>query len=252
LGLGPLAYFFGRPQEGTLNVSCSSFAVVAIAVAEAVFANPRRFGPVGPALATVTAAAFVFAIADGFEHFMRPLDPSRGNSTFLRRCLAEEGCHIAELPRNIWLALHTQPLDPRTKVGYYVREAGPRIEEAISMLRRLSPNAHYVGMLTEDQNAWYGDANAAAGMTALMATGQWYSWSISDPVIDGDSSIITGQILKRVEATPSGMPIVISKQTDRWASLNHDILATLRAHCRLALLEEGKYQSVFVTENCSQ
>src|SRR5438067_10639403 len=66
LGLGPLAYFFGRPQEGTLNISCMSFAVIAIGVAQSVFVNARRFGPIGHALSAVTALAFAFTIADGF------------------------------------------------------------------------------------------------------------------------------------------------------------------------------------------
>ena len=162
-GLGPLAYFFGRPQEGTLNITCLSFAVVAICISESLFIKARRFGAAGTILSAVIAASFAFAVADGFEHFMRVSDPSRGNSTVLRRCFTSEGCRLDEVPRNIALALHAQPLDPRTKVGYLAGDGGPPIEEAISMLRRLAPNDRYVGMLTEYQPTRYADAKAAIG-----------------------------------------------------------------------------------------
>jgi hypothetical protein len=249
-GLGPLAYFFGRPQEGTLNITCLSFAIVAICVAENLFIKAQRFGAVGPVLSTVMAASFAFAIADGFEHFMRPPDPSRGNYTVLRRCFTNEGCRLDEVPRNIALALHTQPLDPRTRVGYLAGDGGPPIEEAISMLRRLAPGERYVGMLTEYQPARYADARAAIGMTAFMATGQWFAWSISSPLLDGDSAVITAQILKQVAATPSGLLVIISNQRESWAPLNQEILDGLQARCRLSPIETGRYQSAFRTENC--
>ena len=249
-GLGPLAYFFGRPQEGTLNITCLSFAVVAICISESLFIKARRFGAAGTILSAVIAASFAFAVADGFEHFMRVSDPSRGNSTVLRRCFTSEGCRLDEVPRNIALALHAQPLDPRTKVGYLAGDGGPPIEEAISMLRRLAPNDRYVGMLTEYQPTRYADAKAAIGLTAFMATGQWFAWSISSPLLDGDSAVITAQILKQVAATRSGLLVIISNQRDSWAPLNQDILDSLQARCRLSLVEAGKYQSAFRTENC--
>src|SRR5207302_7846893 len=118
------------------NVSCVTFAIVAIAAAEVIFVNSRRFGPVGPTLMAAMVVAFAYITADGLEHFMRAAsDPSRGNFTVLRRCLTPEGCRLADVPRNIGLALHSQPLDPRTKVGYYIFDDGKRqrIEEAIAM-----------------------------------------------------------------------------------------------------------------------
>lgn len=251
LGLGPLAYFFGRPQEATLNISCLSFAIVAIGMAEAVFQKPRRFGPVGPVLATVLAAAFAFTIADGFEHFMRPAIPDRGNATILRRCFTDEGCRLSEVPRNISLALHTQPLDPRTKVGYSAGDGGPRIEEVTSMLRRLAPDARYVGLLTDYEPRRYADAEAAIGMAAFMATDQWFAWSISSPVNDGNSSLIVDRVLKRVATTPSGMLIIVSRQQDGWVPLNRQILNALTARCRLSLIETGQYHSAFLTEGCA-
>lgn len=251
MGLGPLAYFFGRPQEGTLNIACLSFAVVAIGAAEALLSRPRRFGPVGPAMAGVTVLAFAFISADGFEHFMRPLDPSRGNASILRRCLTSEGCRLAEVPRNINLALSTQPLDPRTKVGFYIGEAAPRIEEVIAMLQRVTSQSRLVGMLTEDQPARYADANSALGMVAFMATGQWFAWSISSPLIDGDSSLITDQILQRVSATPSGMPVIVANERKSWVPLNQQILDRLTLRCRLSLVEEGRHFTAFITKDCA-
>ncbi len=251
LGLGPLAYFFGRPQEGTLNVACLSFAVVAIGVAEVMFINARRFGPVGPALSTVMALAFAFIVADGFEHFMRPPDPSRGNASVLRRCFSDEGCRLADVPRNIDLALHTQPLDPRTKVGYYVNDASrARIAEVISMLRRWAPEARYVGMLTEYFPVSFADPNATIGLTAFMATGQWFAWKMSAPIMDGLSPVITDRILKHVATTPSGMLIILSKREDERSPLTNAILPVLRATCRLRLVEQGRYNSAFLTEDC--
>ena len=118
------------------------------------------------------------------------------------------------------------------------------------MLRRLAPNDRYVGMLTEYQPTRYADAKAAIGLTAFMATGQWFAWSISSPLLDGDSAVITAQILKQVAATRSGLLVIISNQRDSWAPLNQDILDSLQARCRLSLVEAGKYQSAFRTENC--
>lgn len=254
LGLGPLTYFFGRPQEGTLNIACLSFAVVAIGIAESIFMKARRFGPVGPVLSKVMAVAFAFTIADGFEHFMRPSDASLGNATILRRCFTDEGCRLADVPRNIDLALRTQPLDPRTKVGYFVggpRDGRARIEEAISMLRRLAPDAPYVGMLTDFYPQRYADSDMAVGATAFMATGQWYAWSISSPVNDGLSPIVTKQILRRVAETPAGMLIIISNRRDGWAPINQLILEGLSARCRLLLVEAGKYHSAVLTDDCT-
>jgi hypothetical protein len=249
-GLGPFAYFFGRPQEATLPLSCLPFAVVAIGIAESVFINARRFGPVGPALCVVIALSFAFIIADGLEHFMRPFDPSQANATILRRCFTQEGCRLADVPGNISLALHTQPLDPRTKVGYSVGDDTPRIEEAISMLRRFAPNALYVGMLSDRIPMVYADANAAIGTTAFMATGQWFAWSISSPLNDGTSPLITDQVVKRVASTPAGMLIIIPNDRNNWVNLNQAILDRLVQRCRLSLLETDKYLTAFRTENC--
>ena len=251
--LGPLAYFFGKPQEGTLNLACISFAVVAIGIAEVVFFKPRRLGPAGVALSAVMALAFAFTIADGLEHFMRPLDPIRGNSSILRRCLSQEGCQLASIPRSIALAITTQPLDPRVKVSALVggdRGGRARIEEMIAMLKRLGPQQRQVGMLTDFFPVRYGDSDMFIGGPAFMSTGQWYAWGTSAPVIDGLSPVITEQILKRVDATPSGMPVVISNQRDGWGPINPLILARLMARCRLSPVEAGKYDTVYVTENC--
>ena len=252
VGLGPLAYFFGRPDEATLTLSCLLFAVVAIGIAEAVFIGGRRFGAAGPALSAVMALAFAFTIADGFEHFMRPLDPSSGNASILRRCFTEEGCRLADVPRNIDLALHTQPLDPRTKVAYLVRDDGPRIEETLSMLRRLAPDSRFVGVLATSYPYRYADAGSATGLTAFMTTGQWFAWSLSSPFNDNLSALLTGQTLKRVAETPSGMLVIISNQPyEKWIDLERMILQELTARCRLSLVEKGKFHSAFRTENCA-
>jgi len=252
-GIGPLAYFFGRPQEGTLNIACLSFAVVAIGIAEIVFIRPRRFGLGALALFAVMAAAFAFVIADGLEHFMRPYDPSRGNASFLRRCLSPQGCGPFDIPRNIALALHTQSLDPRTSVGLYIggkRNGRARVEEAISMLQRLTPNEPYVGMLVDYYPYRYADADMAAGMNAFMTTGQWYAWGISSPANDGHSPLISRQILGRVAATPSGLPVIIAKDRTEWLPLNWEILQLLNSRCDLKLVETGEYHVAYRTENC--
>lgn len=254
-GLGPLAYFFGRPQEGTLAISCLAFAVVAIGIAETIFVNARRFGPVGPALAATVALAFAFATADGFEHFMRPPDPSRGNSSILRRCFTAEGCRLADVPRNVSFALHTQPLDPRTEVGYLVeghRNERARITEAISMLRRLAPNDPTVGMLTDFYPDRYADASSAIGITAFMATHQWFAWSMTSPVYDGLSPKITNRVLKRVDATSSGLLVIVSKERTGWAPINQKILDHLAARCRLEPIETDEFLSALRTENCAR
>lgn len=250
LGMGPLAYFFGRPQEATLNLSCLSFTVVAIGIAEVVFINPRRFGNAGYTLSTAMALAFSFTITDGFEHFMRPLDPSRGNSTILRRCFTDVGCPPGAVLDNVGLALHTQPLDPRTKVGDYARRDLARIDEVISMLRRLGAGKHQVGMLADYWPRRYADSLTAVAMTAFMTTGQWYAWSLSSPINDGQSPMITNRILNQVAATPTGMLIIVSNQKTDWAPINYSILETLLAHCTLSLVEVREYHSAFMTENC--
>ena len=251
-GLGPLAYFMGRPQEATLNVTCLSFAVVAIGIAECVFVKPWRFGAGAAALSWVMAGAFAFITADGFEHFMRASDPGRGNSTILRRCLSAEGCRLGEVGPNIWLALHTEPLDPRTGVGFGVKDDGhrQRIEEVVAMLGRLAPGASTVGMLADLFPRIFADADPAIGITAFMYTGQWYAWSVSSPVNDGVSPLLTDRILRRVAATPSGTLIIAPNGADEWAPLNKAILERLRETCDLRPLETGRYHSAFVTERC--
>jgi hypothetical protein len=228
--------------------------VVAIAVAEVLFINARRFGAAGSALSTIMALAFAFIAADGFEHFMRPLDPTRGNATILRRCLGGEQCSLDDVLRNIDLALHTQPLDPRTKVSARITpsplDERMRIEEAISMLRRLAPNSRYVGMVT-DFGYEFGGNSHAISVTAFMATGQWHEWSMTSPFFDGLSPMISDRILRRVAATPPGTLIIISNQTEGLAPLNLAILNTLRARCRLSLVETDKYHSAYRTENCA-
>jgi hypothetical protein len=200
-------------------------------------------------------ASFAFVIADGYEHFMRPYDPSRGNASFLRRCLSERGCSPLDIPRNVALALHTQPLDPRTSVGLYVggkRGGGARVEEVISMLRRLAPNDRYVGMLVDFYPDRYADADMAIGMTAVMTTGQWYAWGISSPANDGHSPLTSQQILRRVAATRSGLPVLVAKERTQWLPLNEAILQVLNARCELRLVETGQYHLAYRTENCKE
>jgi hypothetical protein len=252
-GLGPLAYFFGRPQEGTLNIACLSFAVVAIGVAEVVFLKPQRFGSAGRVLYVVVFLAFSFAVADAFEHFMRPMKPSLGNATILRRCFTDRGCELARVPERISLALHTQPLDPRTEVGYLVggpRDGRARIEEATAMVRKLAPHAHTVGLLTDYTPSRYADSDAAIALTVFMATGQWFPWQISTPFNDGRGPLITDRILRRIAATPSGLLVIVPNRRDGWAPINRSIWQILGTHCRLSLIEKSKYHSAFLTKEC--
>ncbi len=251
-GLGPLAYFMGRPQEGALNVACLSFAVVAIGIAEGMFVNAWRYGRGAVALSRVMACAFAFIAADGFEHFMRVSDPGSGNSTILRRCLSGEGCRLGDVLPNIRLALQTQPLDPRTGVGFGVHDDGhrQRIVEVTSMLRRFAPGAREVGMLADLYPHIFADSDPAIGLTAFMATGQWYAWSVSSPVIDGASPLVADRVLRRVASTPSGTLIITPNRADDWAPLNKAILERLRETCHLRPLEKGQYHTAFLTEDC--
>lgn len=255
LGVGPLTYFFGRPQEGTLNVACLPFAVVAIAVAQSVFVKPARFGPVGPVLRAVLVAAFAFVIADAFEHFMRPFDPARGNSSILRRCLSPQGCRLAEVPGHIGLALHTDSLDRRTGVSAQVLDADgrrPRIEEATALARRWGAADRQVALLADRMPVRMADADGAIGVTAFMATGQWYPWSISSPIIDGASPLIVDRILSRVATVSDGLLVILPNQEETMAPLNKSILRQLRARCGLRLLEQGRYFSAFHTLGCAR
>ena len=250
LGLGPLAYFFGRPQEATLNLSCVAFAVVAIVVAEVLFVKPRRYGPIGPALFATIVLFFAFTIADGFEHFMRPFDPRRGNASVLRQCLSHDGCRIDVVASNIGLALDTQPLDSRTKVGHLVGEDRGRIEEAIDLLNKWTGESAHVGMLVDTFPSRMADAGPAIGLAAFMATGQWYAWSISSPLNDGLSPAITERILARVGETLDGLPILISNEKVDWVALNSAILQKLTHRCSLSLRERGRYHSLYTTSGC--
>ncbi|MBS0546267.1 MAG: hypothetical protein JSR24_00880 [Proteobacteria bacterium] len=251
-GLGPLSYFMGRPQEGTLNVTCLSFAVVAISLAECLFIKASRFGGGAVVLSRVMAVAFAFIVADGFEHFMRPTDPSRGNSSILRRCLSADGCSFGEVGRNIWLALHTYPLDQRTGVGFGVHDDGhrQRIEEVVDMMRRLTSRAPKVGVLADLFPLIFADSDPAIGITAFMYTGQWYAWSVSSPINDGVSPLASEKILQQVAATSSGLVIIVPNQTDGWAPLNKAILERLHKTCDFKALETGRYHSAFMMEGC--
>jgi hypothetical protein len=251
-GLGPLAYFMGRPQEGTLNVSCLAFAVVALAFAEALFVNAARFGSGAIALSRVMAVAFAFIAADGFEHFMRPTDPSHGNSTVLRRCLSSEGCRLGNVATNIGLALHTQPLDRRTGVAFGVHDDGhrQRIEEVTSMLQRLAPWAREVGMLADLYPHIFADSDPAIGLTAFMTTGQWYAWSVSSPVNDGVSPLVTARVLHQVASTGNGLLVITPNRSDDWAPMNVAIWQQLRQVCRLVPVEKGQFHTAFLTEGC--
>lgn len=254
LGLGPLSYFFGRPQEPALSTSCLPFAVVAIGVAEVVFLEPWRFGSVGRALFVTMSLTFAFAIADGFERFMQPMDPKRGNATVLRRCFTADGCRLGDVPRNIDLALHTQPLDRRTNVGYAIdespRNGRERTLETISMLRRLAPHARYVGLLSDYDAIRFADSDNTIGLVSFMATGQWFAWSISSPLNDSRSPRISRQILERVASTQPGLLIIAPNDRVGWDPINQKIWDTLAQHCRLPLVEQGTYSSAFMTAGC--
>ncbi|MBN9089174.1 MAG: hypothetical protein J0J01_19890 [Reyranella sp.] len=253
LGMGPLTYFFGRPQEGTLNVVCLPFAVVAIAVAQRVFVKPQRFGPAGPVLRAVLAVTFAFITADAFEHFMRPLDPSRGNSSILRRCLSPLGCRLDELPRHIGLALHTDSLDRRTSVSAYVFDADgtrPRIEEARALVRRWGADDRQIALLADRMPNRMADSDAAIGLTTFMASGQWYPWSISAPIIDGASRLVEERTLARVSTVSDGLLVILPNEEKTMAPLNAAVLKRLRARCELQLLERGRYLSAFHTQGC--
>jgi hypothetical protein len=253
LGMGPLTYFFGRPQEGTLNVACLPFAVVAIAVAQSVFVKPRRFGPAGLVLRAVLVVAFAFITADAFEHFMRPLDPSRGNASILRRCLSPSGCRLDEVPRHIGLALHTDSLDRRTSVGAYVFEADgtrPRIEEARALVRRWGADDREIALLADRMPIRMADSDAAIGLTTFMATGQWYPWSISAPIIDGASRLVEDRTLARVSTVSDGLLVILPNEEKTMAPLGAAILQRLRTRCELRLLEQGRYLSAFHTRGC--
>jgi hypothetical protein len=255
LGVGPLAYFFGRPQEGTLNVACLPFAVVAIAVAQRMFVKPGRFGPAGPALRAILVATFAFVTADAFEHFMRPLDPSRGNSSILRRCLSPLGCRLGEVPRHIGLALHTDSLDRRTSVSAYVFDADgtrPRIEEARALVRRWGPDDRQIALLADRMPIRMADSDAAIGLATFMATGQWYPWSISSPIIDGASPLVEDRILARVSTVADGLLVILPNEEKTMAPLGAAIAKRLRARCGLRLLEHGRYLSAFRTQGCTQ
>ena len=253
LGVAPLTYFFGRPQEATLNVACLPFAVVAIAVAQSVFVKPGRFGPVGPALRAVSVAAFAFIAADAFEHFMRPLDPARGNSSILRRCLSPQGCRLDEVPGRVGLALHTDSLDRRTAVSHGVFDADgtrARIEEAIALARRWGAGDRQVAMLADRMPWRMADPDASIGLTTFMATGQWYPWPISAPIIDGASPLVTGRILARVATVSDGLLVILPNQENTMAPLCAAVLRQLRSRCDLRLLEQGRELSAFRTQGC--
>lgn len=251
-GLGPLAYFFGRPQEATLGIAWLPFCVVAIAVAEVVFGQGRRFGAAGKVLAGAMAVSFAFAFADSFEHFMRPLNPERGNSTVLRRCLSRQGCSVPEVAHNIRLALTTDSLDPRTQVGYAIKAGGPRerIEEASDMVRRLAHDGRPIGLLTDIFPTIFGDSDSAVSVAAYMTTGRWFPWSISSPLNDGLAPIVAARILAQAKTTPTGTLIVVPNDRKGWLLFDRGIYDAIVARCQLKLVEQGRYLSAFVTDNC--
>lgn len=251
-GLGPLAYFFGRPQEPALTLSCLPFAVVSIAISQVVFRDPGRFGAAGRALYAVMFFAFSFVVADSFEHFARPYDPTQGNSSILRRCFAPQGC--LDAPRNIEIALTSQALDPRTSVGQGLLvpsefDTRQRIEELMAMLRRLAPDTQDVGMVTDFWDEFGGNAHAIS-VSAAMATGHWRAWFYTAPFHDGQATLIAERVLKRVAATPEGTLIIISNRREGLVSLNQRILQTLDAHCRLSPVEVDRYHSAYKVIFC--
>ena len=256
LGLCPMAYFFGRPMEPALSPVCMPFAVVIIQFAEKLFFNARRFGPVGPVLAAVVAASFAFIVADGLEHLMRPYDISRGNATFLRHCLTVEGCQPLRLIENIRRTMHARPLDPEIKLGYTSGgrpSAASRIEEVVSMLRRLAPEAHYVGLLTDYfPGGMAVSGNVSIGISALLTTGQWFSWGENSPFNDSRGPKITAAILERVDHTEAGLLVIVPNPEERegWAMINQKIFDRLRSRCHQSLRETGQFFSAFVTERC--
>jgi hypothetical protein len=254
-GLAPLSYFFGRPQEAALCTSCLPFAAVLIGVAEGVFFDANRGGAAGRAVFWSMAFVFAFTIADGFEHFMRPIEIDRGNATVLRRCLGEGGCRLGDVPRNIGLALHTQPLDQRTSVGLGSdrsrRDGRRRIEEVISMLHRLAPPAAGVALLTDFDPLGFADSDNAIGLTAFMSSKQqWFPWQITSPFNDGRSPHITARILERVASTPDGLLVIVPKDRDGWEIFDQKVWKALSERCRLSPVEDGKYHLAYVTKDC--
>jgi hypothetical protein len=253
--LGPLAYFFGRPQEATLNIACLSFAVVAIGIAERIFCKASHPSMAWRVLSVVMMMAFSFAIADGFEHFMRPLDPSRGNASILRRCFTEQRCHPAGVFHNVDLALNSQSLDPQTNVGGRMRLPSPfeevkRVVELTEMVNRLAKDSRHVGLIT-DFGYEFGGNSHAISVTALMDTDRWHAWSVTSPFFDGLSPVISSKILQHVARTRDGEVVIISNRRNGLAPLNRSILRTLEAHCQLAIVETRHYHSAYQTMHCS-
>lgn len=251
-GLGPLGYFFGRPQEPGLTLSCLPFAVVVISVAQVVFREPARFGGAGRALAGVMAFSFAFTIGTALEHYARPYEPTSANSSILRRCFTPNGC--LDALHNIHIALTSQALDPRTSVGQGILvpsefDTQQRIEELISMLQRLAPDKSHVGMVTDFWDPGGGNAHAIS-VAAAMATGNWRMWFYTAAFHDGQAKLVADRVLRRVAATPPGTLVIISNRREGLIGLNQEIIKTLEAHCRLSPVETAKYHTAYRVIGC--
>jgi hypothetical protein len=96
----------------------------------------------------------------------------------------------------------------------------------------------------------FADSDPAIGIAAFMTTGQWYAWSVSSPVNDGVSPLLTEQVLRRVDATANGTLVIAPNRADDWAPINQAIWQRLRQVCHLKPVEKGQYHAAFLTEDC--
>ena len=245
-GIASLLYFVGRTAPTTLGLSFLPFAVVMVILAENFLPDFRRFGPIGVAIYFILVGMGSYMVAFGAERFARAPVPEQGNSTVLRHCFSAEGCRFQEVVERIAFRMRALPFDRESTAVQALHPRNnerERVQELVSQLRRFSVGKLRVGILAQLSYGGY------LGMSALMETGQWYLWHISSPHNDELSPARAALIVQSAAQTRNGEVLLIANnETLPW--LEQEILKAISDHCRLSLLEKGRFHSVFLTEAC--
>ena len=261
-GLASMSYFVGKPHWTSLGLAFLPVAVVLIDALQALALDPKRYGTIGTAVLFALVGTSTTLVAFGVERFARPALYDQANRTVLRRCFTADGCQLAEMPERLKQGIHALPLDPSGPVYQSLHDDHPinippylrkdnqegyqRIVELVSVLRDHAPNERRVNLLTDTYSTPY------VSMTALMETGQWYSWPISSPLNDEVSSGVMELILTSVaQSRIRDGELLVVTDNDQMLKIEKRIREIVTARCHLKLIELRVYHSVLRMENCT-
>jgi hypothetical protein len=243
-GICTASYFMGRSTPTTLGFSILPFASLAILAFEPLAVRGRRFGFSGLAAATLFTLLIAATFAYAFERFSRPVQPLFGNSTILRHCFSSDGCSPSRVAARIAAATRDYVEKPYVDMFDAAYRSGTRnrIADLTGLLRRYAAGQARVAILPDTTLDFFD------GSVALSKTGQWYKWPTGAAIIEQQSTVNTGRIVK-ASTLRIGEALIVGKPN--LLLLEQRIFDKLKASCRLSLVTETEFNLVYRAEICA-